>query len=76
MPFLFGASMFPFITTHPVIATVISYFLFSNAVEALEPPDALSSKGYRWFFAFSHGFAGNVRYALQKVAPEYVDPSK
>lgn len=68
--------MFHWIAAHQLISAVLGYFLFSNAVQALEPPDEKSTKGYRWFFCFSHGLAGNFKYALQKLAPQYVDPSK
>ena len=64
------------ISTHQLIFGVGLYYVFSNAVQGLPVPDEKSSKKYRWFFVFGHGLAGNVKYALSKAAPQYVDPTK
>ncbi|MDR3723283.1 MAG: hypothetical protein P4K83_02185 [Terracidiphilus sp.] len=59
---------------HPVLMGIGAFYLFSNAVQALPDVTPDSNKFYRWFYAFSHGVAGNVRYALRKAFPQYVDP--
>ena len=68
--------MWAWIMQHQLIAGVGAYFLFSNAVQALVPPDEKSSGFYRWLFVFSHGMAVNIKYALQKAAPQMVAPDQ
>lgn len=68
--------MVHFIEAHQLIVGIGAYFIYSNAVQALQPPEDTSSAFYHWFFGFAHGLAGNIKYALQKAVPQYVDPSK
>jgi hypothetical protein len=65
-----------FLMSHQVIIAVGLFFLYSNAVQALPAPTEKSSGFYRWLFAFSHGLAGNLKYALQKAMPQYVAPER
>lgn len=59
------------IVNHPALFGMGVFFLFSNAVGALAKPTEKSNGFYVWFFAFSHGLAGNVKYALSKALPQY-----
>lgn len=48
---------------------VVIYWLVSNAIGALETPDATSSKFYAWFFKFANGFAANLSRAAAGKIP-------
>ena len=65
--------MIHLIQAHPVLAGLGAYFLFSNAVGAMDKPDEHSGAFYRYVYRFSHGLAGNLKYALQSKFPEYVE---
>ena len=52
---------------------LVGYFLFSNAIGAMEKPDEKSGKLYRYVYRLGHGLAGNVKYALRAKFPEFVD---
>lgn len=64
------------IVAHPAIVAAGVFFVFSNAVQSLPAPAANSGAAYRWLFGFSHGLAGNIKYALQKALPQYVPPAQ
>lgn len=64
------------ILQHPALVALGVFFIYSNAVQALPAPDEKSTKFYRWAFAFGHGLAGNIKYALQKAMPNYVAPDQ
>lgn len=65
-----------FIAAHPVWIGIGAFYLFSNAVGALPTATEKSSVFYRWFYGFSHGLAGNLKYALRTALPQYVAPSQ
>lgn len=70
--------MHEFMTKHPgefLAYGLLIWFAFSNAVQALDPPDEKSSKTYRFIFKFLHGLAGNIRYALKRFGgtSNYID---
>lgn len=60
--------------SHQVLYFLFGYFVFSNAVGAMAAPTDKSSVAYRYAFAFLHGLAGNIKYAISKVAPGVVKP--
>lgn len=64
--------MFDLIKQHPTLASIAAFYLFSNAVQYLPTPAENSNAFYRWFFGFSHGLAGNVRFAMQKAFPQFI----
>lgn len=57
--------MITFIQQHLFICGLWAYFLFSNAVGAMEKPDDKSTALYRYVYRFGHGLAGNLKYAMQ-----------
>ena len=46
-----------------------AYFIFSAAVEALEPPSSQSSPTYKWAYRFLHYLAGNWKRAMETRYP-------
>lgn len=68
--------MLSLIHQHPLYALLGGYFLFSNLVGAMEAPNEKSGPFYRYFYRFSHGFAGNIRYALKAKFPAYMEPEQ
>ena len=75
MAVLFQIAFLAFFTHHPVIGSLGGYYLFSNLVGSMEEPSSKSGAGYRYLYRFTHGLAGNLKYALTKVYPSYVEPS-
>ena len=62
------------VNRHPAAAAIAAFFIFSNAVGAMEKPDASSSKFYRWLYGFAHATAGNGLYALRLFFPQFKLP--
>ncbi len=65
--------MIHLIQAHPLYAGIGVYFLFSNLIGAMSAPTDKSGGFYRYVYRFSHGLAGNVKYALQAKFPEYLE---
>lgn len=55
---------------HPVVSAVGAAFIYSNLVGALPKPTK-DSGFYLAFYAFNHGLAGNVEYAIRKLFPQF-----
>jgi len=68
--------MFQFFQHHLIPSLIGGYFLFSNAVGAMEAPTDKSGAFYRFIYRFGHGVAGNLKYALKAKFPEYVEPEQ
>ncbi len=60
-----------------VAAAIVFYFLFSNLVGALPKPVAVTG-WYRFTYAFLHGLAGNVAYALRQFSQtsKFIEPDQ
>ena len=57
------------ILAHPLL-TISGWWIFSNIVLTMPPPDAQSGKAYKWGFGFLHGLAG----AIPRVASNFLPP--
>jgi hypothetical protein len=62
-------SIVDLIGQHPY-ATLACYYLFSNLVLTMPPPEPNGSKWYKWLFGFLHGVAG----AFPRVAANFLPP--
>ena len=69
-------ALFHWTEEHLLIVGMGAFYLYSNAVGTLPAPQQNSNAFYRWFFAFNHALAGNIKYALQKAVPQYISPEK
>ena len=57
------------ILTHPAIAGIAAYWIFSALVGGMPPVTDKSSTGYAWFYNSMHILAGNVTAAIQSKYP-------
>jgi len=69
------SSLLHLVQQHPLYSLLGAYFLFSNAVGAMDAPTEKSGPLYRYIYRFGHGVAGNLKYAFKAKFPEYVEPT-
>lgn len=52
--------MIHLLQAHPFWSAVVGYWIFSAAVNALDPPTDKSSEGYKWVYKFLNRLSGNI----------------
>jgi hypothetical protein len=62
------STIWAYISAHQATSTLVGYMVFSNFVGSMPSPQANSSAGYKWLFAFLNAMASNITRAIsQKI---------
>jgi hypothetical protein len=63
-----------FVQEHSIWDTIVIYWIFSAAVNAMPEPDDASSSFYRWIYLFLTAIAGHIHDAMNRQ-PKTVKPA-